>query len=194
MGVVGRMTEKRFKSRCYEKQKNVVIYDKGDKLFDVSYRDFEDAYYLKMKLSPVIDKLNELSEENSKLHTQNDFLKDENQHMRDLVNENRQLKQQLEDCKDVNVRCCNDYSAMRRDVWKYKEENEQLKSDNNRLVKQTAETIEKHQQRVLDLIDEKIIECEKAVEDIRYNGKDSYVVKHDVASKLLKELKKELSE
>ena len=68
------------------------------------------------------------------------------------------------------------------------DENEQLKSDNNRLVKQTAETIEKHQQRVLDLIDEKIIECEKAVEDIRYNGKDSYIVKHDVASKLLKEL------
>ena len=128
------MTEKRFKSRCYEKQKNVVIYDKGDKLFDVSYRDFEDAYYLKMKLSPVIDKLNELSEENSKLHTQNDFLKDENQHMRDLVNENRQLKQQLEDCKDVNVRCCNDYSAMRRDVWKYKKENEQLKQDKIRLI------------------------------------------------------------
>ena len=57
------MTEKRFKSRCYEKQKNVVIYDKGDKLFDVSYRDFEDAFYLKMKLSPVIDKLNELDTE-----------------------------------------------------------------------------------------------------------------------------------
>ena len=61
------MTEKRFKSRCYEKQTNVVIYDKGDKLFDVSYRDFEDAYYLKMKLIPVIDKLNELSEENKEL-------------------------------------------------------------------------------------------------------------------------------
>lgn len=57
------MTEKRFKSRCYEKEKNVVIYDKGDKLFDVSYRDFEDAYYLKMKLIPVIDKLNELDTE-----------------------------------------------------------------------------------------------------------------------------------
>lgn len=57
------MSEKRFKSRCYEKQKNVVIYDEGDKLFDVSYRDFEDAYYLKMKLSPVIDKLNELDTE-----------------------------------------------------------------------------------------------------------------------------------
>jgi len=57
------MTEKRFKSRCYEKQKNTVIYDDGEKLFDVSYRDFEDAYYLKMKLSPVIDKLNELDTE-----------------------------------------------------------------------------------------------------------------------------------
>ena len=73
------MTEKRFKSRCYEKQKNVVIYDKGDKLFDVSYRDFEDAYYLKMKLSPVIDKLNELSEENSKLQNQIDELEDDNE-------------------------------------------------------------------------------------------------------------------
>ena len=57
------MIEKRFKSRCYEKQQNVVIYDEGNKLFDVSYRDFEDAYYLKMKLSPVIDKLNELDTE-----------------------------------------------------------------------------------------------------------------------------------
>ena len=57
------MIEKRFKSRCYEKQKNVVIYDKGDKLFDVSYREFEDAFYLKMKLIPVIDKLNELDTE-----------------------------------------------------------------------------------------------------------------------------------
>ena len=48
------MSEKRFKSRCYEKQKNVVIYDKGYKLFDVSYRDFEDALYLKMKLIQLL--------------------------------------------------------------------------------------------------------------------------------------------
>jgi len=67
------MTEKRFKSRCYEKQKNVVIYDKGDKLFDVSYRDFEDAYYLKMKLSPVIDKLNELSNQNKELKKEDEL-------------------------------------------------------------------------------------------------------------------------
>lgn len=67
------MSEKRFKSRCYEKQKNVVIYDKGDKLFDVSYRDFEDAYYLKMKLSPVINKLNELSNQNKELKKEDEL-------------------------------------------------------------------------------------------------------------------------
>lgn len=67
------MIEKRFKSRCYEKQKNVVIYDKGDKLFDVSYRDFEDAYYLKMKLNPVIDKLNELSNQNKELKKEDEL-------------------------------------------------------------------------------------------------------------------------
>ena len=29
----------------------------------------------------------------------------------------------------MNVQCCNDYSAMRRDVLQYKEENEQLKKE-----------------------------------------------------------------
>lgn len=39
------------------------------------------------------------------------------------------------------------------------------------------------------IIDEKIMECEKEIEDIIYNGKDSFIVKHDVAIKKLKELK-----
>ena len=56
-----------------------------------------------------------------------------------LSDENEQLKQQIEDCKDVNVRCCNDYSAMRRDVWKYKKENEQLKQRNEYLKKRCNE-------------------------------------------------------
>lgn len=43
--------------------------------------------------------LNELAEENIKLHIQNDFLKDENHHMRDLVNENRQLKEENKELK-----------------------------------------------------------------------------------------------
>ncbi|MBR3212976.1 MAG: hypothetical protein IKF79_00535 [Methanosphaera sp.] len=96
------MTEKRFKSRCYEKQKNVVIYDKGDKLFDVSYRDFEDAFYLKMKLIPVIDKLNELAGENQYLKSlkwNQDCINEISismQQIQLLKKENEQLKQQLE--------------------------------------------------------------------------------------------------
>lgn len=96
------MTEKRFKSRCYEKQKNVVIYDKGDKLFDVSYRDFEDAVYLKMKLIPVIDKLNELAGENQYLKSlkwNQDCINEISismQQIQLLKKENEQLKQQLE--------------------------------------------------------------------------------------------------
>ena len=38
-----------------------------------------------------------------------------------------QLEEQIEICKDANTRCCNEYSAMRKDVLRYKEENEQLK-------------------------------------------------------------------
>ena len=43
-----------------------------------------------------------------------------------LLNE---LHEENENLKDVNVQCCNDYSAMRRDVLQYKEENEQLKKE-----------------------------------------------------------------
>ena len=85
------MTEKRFKSRCYEKQKNVVIYDKGDKLFDVSYRDFEDAYYLKMKLIPVIDKLNELNDENEAFKNSDNITELETEIM-ELKEETKALK------------------------------------------------------------------------------------------------------
>ena len=40
-----------------------------------------------------------------------------------------ELHEENENLKDVNVQCCNDYSAMRRDVLQYKEENEQLKKE-----------------------------------------------------------------
>ena len=39
------------------------------------------------------------------------------------------VTEENENLKDVNVQCCNDYSAMRRDVLQYKEENEQLKKE-----------------------------------------------------------------
>ncbi len=49
----------------------------------------------------IIDLLNELDEENIELHIQNDFLKDENQHMRDLVNENKLLKEKLNEILEL---------------------------------------------------------------------------------------------
>ena len=39
-----------------------------------------------------------------------------------------ELEEENESLKDVNAQCCNDYSAMRRDVLRYKKENEQLKT------------------------------------------------------------------
>jgi len=61
------------------KDGTLIIIQKGLKLYNIT---------------DVVDLLNELTEENSKLHIQNDFLKDENRHMRDLVNENNQLKEE----------------------------------------------------------------------------------------------------
>lgn len=57
------------------------------------------SYLNHYNVSKIVELLNELHEENIELHIQNDFLKDENQHMRDLVNENEQLKKQLMDCE-----------------------------------------------------------------------------------------------
>ena len=56
--------KRRFKCRCYQKDNTVKIYDGSEILFDVSYRDFDDAFYLGRKLQSVIMELNELYEEN----------------------------------------------------------------------------------------------------------------------------------
>lgn len=61
--------------------------DDAGTLIDMQTRDMFDI------VEEVCPLLNEQHEENIELHIQNDFLKDENQHMRDLVNENEQLKQ-----------------------------------------------------------------------------------------------------
>ena len=47
--------------------------------------------------------------------------------LNNYAEEIEQLKQQIEICKDANTRCCNEYSAMRKELLKYKKENEQLK-------------------------------------------------------------------
>lgn len=71
------MTEKRF--TLEEFGLNFIVNDNGRNL----------------TAKQTVDELNELNDENIELHIKNDFLKDENQHMRDLVNENKQLKKEL---------------------------------------------------------------------------------------------------
>lgn len=68
----------------------------------------------------LCDLLNELYDENSKLHIQNDFLKDENQHMRTVLKENKELKEENEQLKhDATVLICSNQE--------YRKKNEQLK-------------------------------------------------------------------
>jgi hypothetical protein len=78
------MTEKRF------------TYAHGFKI--VAIRDNGEI----MNSIKVCELLNKLNDENIELHIQNDFLKDENQHMRDLVNENELLKQLFIDYAEVD--------------------------------------------------------------------------------------------
>ena len=82
--------------------------------------------------------------------------------LNDLLNENEQLKQEVENIKDVNVRCCNDYGHYRR-------ENEQLKQRNENQynqLKQLWELIEKEDYNTLRSMlnqretDEKLLQSE----------------------------------
>lgn len=78
---------------------------------------------------------------------------------------------------------------------KCREENEQLKSDNNRLVNETARIVAEHQGRVLELIDEKIDKCEP-IDYARNIEGDVPVFNCETATEIrvLNELKKELRE
>ena len=78
--------KRRFKCRCYQKDNTVKIYDGSEILFDVSYRDFDDAFYLGRKLQSVIMELNELHEENQ-------FLKQSNDNLRKLAYPTERLKE-----------------------------------------------------------------------------------------------------
>ena len=80
------MTEKRF---------NLAFYDKYDGTFSIQDALYQQENKHLHSLDEIVDLLNQLNDENIEMHIQNDFLKDENQHMRDLVNENEQLKEVL---------------------------------------------------------------------------------------------------
>lgn len=74
------------------------------------------------------------------------------------------------------------------------EENKQLKSDNNRLVNQTAKIVSEHQRKVLNLIDKKIDELERQYKFGQevFKGCPMHNILHSINT--LKELKKELKE
>lgn len=57
------MTEKRFRLKVFERGAIVKIYDNNRIIFDVAYRDYADAKYLREKLTGIVERLNDLHEE-----------------------------------------------------------------------------------------------------------------------------------
>ena len=143
------MTEKRFNK--------VEVY--------LSYEIFDNKANEQLDVNKTVDLMNQLNDKNIELHIQNDFLKDENQHMRDLVNENEQLKQQLTDCKE------------KKQQMKEFFMNSEPVIEQKKLQKVIYQT-------VINLIDEKIKEYKK------YDGYDTE--KYYIGTGTLKELKREL--
>ena len=72
------------------------------------------------------------------------------------------------------------------------DENEQLKSDNNRLVNETAKVVAEHQRKVFEIIDKKINLLENDYEKAVKSGMPSNSIYCEI--ELLEELKKELQE
>lgn len=77
---------------------------------------------------------------------------------------------------------------------KLAEENEELKSDNNRLVNETAKIIGEHQRKVLNLIDRKIKDYNQQLDDEDIDDNLAYYMNVKGHIEAFKELKKELSE
>lgn len=92
------MTEKRFKVTNISENGNTGLFWLG--------KDNLSVY-------DVVRVLNELYDENIELHIQLDFLKDENQHMKSVLKENKELKEQLKDCT----------KKAKEEIRKQKEEN-----------------------------------------------------------------------
>ena len=145
-------------------EKRVTVdFDSESYYLDGEYWESWDNYGEEM-----VDAINKLLEE----------LYDEN---KKLSEENEKLKKQLECSREESDDYCEELMGKDEFVRLYKrqrddalKENKKLKSDNNRLVNETAKIIAEHQGRVLDLIDEKIKE---------YSS---------LELEILKELKKEL--
>ena len=73
-------------------------------------------------------------------------------------------------------------------------ENEQLKSENNRLVNETAKVVAEHQRKVLNLIDRKIKDYNQQLDDEDIDDNLAYYMNVKGHIEALQDLKKELLE
>lgn len=94
------MTEKRFENRL----------NKDKKYFNTINPVYDNKKEDALNVFDMIEELNELAEENEQLKSelsekdiQLDFLKAENIHMSNLVNENKQLKQEIKVLRDYGT-------------------------------------------------------------------------------------------
>ena len=69
------MTEKRYSLRINAKDKGVKIFDNIDednwRVLNLHFNNYDDTYFVRSKLIPVVALLNDLSEENEKLKKEN---------------------------------------------------------------------------------------------------------------------------
>jgi regulator of replication initiation timing len=107
------MTEKRF---------TIEIWQEGSLFYKDDKEGFSTHNSTSYVTNLVKNKLNELADENEQLKqriseqgTQIDFLKDENKHMRDTLQENKQLKQSEQEFREY----CNYLKSVLEDneIW-----------------------------------------------------------------------------
>ena len=166
------MTEKKYEY-CRGKYRHYIQDIEKDGVWKEGYR----GTYGEFDLDKITVLLNRLNDENQRLKIKN-----------------RGLQSELE-IRKADVDYANKISVELFDECKqYKKENEELKSNNNRLVNETAKIVAEHQRKVLDLIDDKIDELEeqyKFGQEV-YRGCPMHNIGFGI--NVLKELKKELVE
>ena len=123
------MTEnKRFTIKPQDDLFGVVDNYSADKVCVINgIRTEIEAKWLCKDMNTLNDENEQLKQQLSEQGTQIDFLKDENKHMRKVLEENKELKQNLKQIQDSLW--TTEY------IKKLEKENNQLKQENNALIK-----------------------------------------------------------
>ena len=167
------MTEnKRYTLRKHQKDKGVKIFDNVDeenwRVLNLHFKDYEDAQFVRDKLEPVVDLLNEQDKTIQQLSHDASVLIQANT---DYRKENEQLKKELEDAL-LDVKIYKNANATFDNVY---QENEKLKSRIEYLKRKierernaTNKQYEKWEKEAL----EKINKLEKENEQLKEEIKD----------------------